>query len=430
MYLTIYKLFTFETIKLIFMTLRYIFFLTWLVLLTKSLIGQTPQSIERKVDSLQSELQKIEDRRNHVLSQLEDVKLAKIRVDLKSWGLPGSSYIEHSAMILSYNEQHEQASWVAHIIIPDIRTGSVGRTNDFREDPKVLTGTAEESDYFLKYLQEDSSYIYDGFGYDRGHLAPSADFRWSAKALSESYFYSNMSPQRPDFNRRSWAELESLIRSYVYDHPETQLYVVTGPILHDSLPTVPRARQSLSIPEQYFKVVVDMKNQRGIGFLMPNRQISRPINECAFSIRELELTTGYNFGSNLSEQLQNKIEKETDVEVWLNLPKTDVLPLEPTSLPAGHFNTTQAKIHMGKNREVLICGTVVSMRKSNSGNLWLNLDKTFPNHVFSAYIPKSKMVNFPYDPSNEWSEKKICIEGKVQDFDKIPTIRIDRPKQV
>lgn len=41
------------------------------------------------------------------------------------------------------------------------------------------------------------------------------DFRWSATALSESYFYSNMSPQLPVFNRQSWAKVEDMLRSYV-----------------------------------------------------------------------------------------------------------------------------------------------------------------------------------------------------------------------
>ena len=144
------------------------------------------QPIQKQLDSLTAILEAMDAQRSQVLSQLEGVKLNKIRVDLKAWGLPDSAYITHSAMMLSYNEEHEQANWVAHIILPDIKDGSVTRTNDFRPDPKVKKGTAVEADYFLKYLQEDSSYVYDGFGYDRGHLAPSADFRWSYTALSES----------------------------------------------------------------------------------------------------------------------------------------------------------------------------------------------------------------------------------------------------
>ena len=388
------------------------------------------QPIQKQLDSLTAILEAMDAQRSQVLSQLEGVKLNKIRVDLKAWGLPDSAYITHSAMMLSYNEEHEQANWVAHIILPDIKDGAVTRTNDFRPDPKVKTGTAVEADYFLKYLQEDSSYVYDGFGYDRGHLAPSADFRWSYTALSESYYYSNMTPQRPGFNRYSWAELENALRSYVYNHPGTQLYVVSGPVLHEDLPAISRSVNGVSIPESYFKIAVDLDRQRGIGFIMPNRQISAPIETFAKPIREIEAELGYDFGSNLPAEIQDKIETQTEVKIWLDLPESDVQPLDPTQLSKGHFNTIQAKIHMGKNREIIVCGTVVSMRKSKSGNIWMNLDKNFPNHVFSAYIPKDKVLGFPFNPMEQWSQKELCIEGVVQNFDNTPTIRIDRSKQI
>ena len=117
-------------------------------------------------------------------------------------------------MILGYNENHEQAQWVSHIVLPDVEKGNVSRTNNFRKDELVTSGTASKADYWYS-------------GYDRGHLAPSADFRWSKTALSESYFYSNMAPQLPELNREKWAELENAIREYVIEN-KIQVYVVTG----------------------------------------------------------------------------------------------------------------------------------------------------------------------------------------------------------
>ncbi|WP_338814129.1 hypothetical protein V9L05_01665 [Bernardetia sp. Wsw4-3y2] len=57
--------------------------------------------------------------------------------------------ITHSAMILGYAEKFEQARWVTHIITPDIVKASFGRSNDFREDDKVSTGSSKQEDYFL-----------------------------------------------------------------------------------------------------------------------------------------------------------------------------------------------------------------------------------------------------------------------------------------
>ncbi|MEM8901673.1 MAG: DNA/RNA non-specific endonuclease, partial [Bacteroidota bacterium] len=240
------------------------------------LIGTLPaQELEVQIAKLTEEVSKSEEYREDLVDQLKELKLKKVQQDLQSYVLPelkaGEEVINHSAMSLVYDEQHEQAKWVAHIILPDIIKGDVGRTNDFRVDPLVKTGSATEVDYFLKYLQEDSTFEYDGYGYDRGHLAPSADFRWSEKALSESYYYSNMSPQLPELNRRIWAELESVIRGYIIARHKTELYVVTGPVLHDSLPPIQRSINKVSIPEQYFKVIIDLHNQRGIGFILPNK---------------------------------------------------------------------------------------------------------------------------------------------------------------
>ena len=54
--------------------------------------------------------------------------------------------IQHSAYTLNYDEQQEQASWVAYILTSTHIRGTVNRTNDFREDYKVKTGSASLSD--------------------------------------------------------------------------------------------------------------------------------------------------------------------------------------------------------------------------------------------------------------------------------------------
>ena len=77
--------------------------------------------------------------------------------------------IQHSAYTLNYDEQHEQASWVAYILTSTHIRGTFNRTNDFREDYKVKTGSASLSDY-------------KGSGYDRGHLAPAGDMKYAFKS--------------------------------------------------------------------------------------------------------------------------------------------------------------------------------------------------------------------------------------------------------
>ena len=162
------------------------------------------QNYSTKIDSIKSSIEKNKSNIDSLTSILEKWQLKQIHKELKDSFLPtiknNESLIEHEAMFLVYSEEHEQAKWVLHKISINIIDGKVSRTNDFREDLLIKTGSSEERDFFLKRKENNGRYTYEGFSYDRGHLAPSADFRWSQKSLSESYFYSNISPQKASFN--------------------------------------------------------------------------------------------------------------------------------------------------------------------------------------------------------------------------------------
>ena len=108
--------------------------------------------------------------------------------DLSPKPISGEQIINHFGYSLSYNEDHEQANWVFFELTDYEVSGIEKRKNQFRSDPKVKTKSASLSDY-------------RGSGYDRGHLAPAADMKWSVTTMSESFYMSNMSPQRPSFNR-------------------------------------------------------------------------------------------------------------------------------------------------------------------------------------------------------------------------------------
>ena len=379
-------------------------------------LGLSGQSLDAQIEALEGQINDLERQQEALAEQVETVKLNRIHRDLEAVGLPSENYIKHSALFLEYAEAYEQAKWVAHILTPDVITGTAYRSNDFREDPLVTTGTAVEKDYFLKTPKGDGEFEYDGFGFDRGHLAPSADFRWSKKALSESYFYSNMSPQRPGFNRESWAELEGSMRGYVQDHPTSQLYIVTGPILKEGLPVVERATNKLAIPEMYFKVILDLKEGKAIGFLMPNEKTTYPLISFAKTIDEIEEVTGLDFFNKIEDEAE--IEKSLDKTHWFpETKKGDIEPIYPPSLPSGHFNTVQAKQHAKANKVITVCGTVVSTRYSRSGNLWFNLDKKFPNQIFSFYIAKKDLANFSFDPEKEYKGQVVSVKGKVRPSD-------------
>ena len=392
------------------------------------------QELSDQLDNLKLQKREHEKKGTQIDRQIEQFELELGKRALRPFLpalLDGEILIDHSLMYLVYSETHEQAKWVAHLISPKIIKGQVGRTNDFRKDPKVTTGTAIEQDYFLKELQADSTYKYDGFGYDRGHLAPSADFRWSSIALSESYFYSNMSPQTPEFNRGIWADLENALRTYIFNHPDTELYVFTGPVLSTDLPSIERSINKVSIPKFYWKVALDLKNKRMIGFVLPNVASEKPLNSFIRTVDDIEGLTGIDFAPYLDDTLEEQLEQQKNALAWLGEElANEVLPIDATTLPKNHFNTIQSKRFMGSNEEVSVCGTVVDARLSRSKNALMNLDKKYPNQVFTIFIRKENIINFAQDPVKYWINKKVCATGKVVSLSGTPAIFLDHEHQL
>lgn len=392
------------------------------------------QTIDLQIKNAENTLAKLNKSEDSVLQKIELFKFQKIHEDLVKMGMPGvlkgEEVVFHTAYALVYSEAYEQAKWVAHIILPDVVRGNEGRTNDFRPDSAVKTGSAEEADYFLRIPLSDSTFKYDGFGYDRGHLAPSADFRYSKKALSESYLYSNMSPQVAALNRGRWAELEDVVRQYVIRN-NIQVYVVSGGILKPGLKKIERGKNKVSIPEQYYKVALDLVNKRGIGFIMPNRDCEYPVMNYACTIDSVESLTGLNFFETLSPADEVVIESKINLEKWISERELgDALPLKAENLPRNTFNTMQAQYYMGKNQSIKVCGTVVSTKLSSKGNIFLNLDKKFPNQIFTVTIFKDNTANFSYAPDTFLSGKTICVSGKVTNFNGTPTMNISNESAI
>ena len=215
--------------------------------------------------------------------------------------LPNEKIISHTGYSFVYSEEHEQAKWIAYELTKEETNSLFERTDKFLADPMVSTGTAENSDYANS-------------GYDKGHLAPAADMGWSAVSMKESFYFSNMSPQLPGFNRGVWKRLEELMRSWASDY--SAIYIVTGPVLKSGLPTIGGNR--VSIPLEYYKVILDYTQPEihAIGFILPNASSSASLNTFAVSIDEVESRTGIDFFPTLPDDQETKLEKEVCQTCW------------------------------------------------------------------------------------------------------------------
>lgn len=202
--------------------------------------------------------------------------------------------VKHKNYILNYREKFEQPSWVAYELTSTELKKAIKRTNDFRSDPSIKTKSAELVDYRSS-------------GYDRGHLAPAADMSFSSDAMHESFYMSNMSPQKPQFNRGKWKILEEQVRAWA--HKEGKLYIVTGPVLVEGLPTI--GPNQVSIPKQYYKIVYDMTTpQKVIAFLMPNSDCPLSLSNYQTTIDHIEALTNIDFFSSLPDSQEDLIESK------------------------------------------------------------------------------------------------------------------------
>jgi endonuclease G len=212
--------------------------------------------------------------------------------------------IHHKHYSLGYAEEHELAAWVAYELTREqLKLERVKRADFFQPDSKVVTGSAQLSDY-------------RGSGYDRGHLIPAADRAFSTEAMEETFLMSNITPQVHTFNGGIWRELEELVRDWAYKYKK--VYVVTGPLL--TIPPVKRiGTNKVSVPAAFYKVVLDISEPelKGIGFIIPNETCTQRLQQYAMSIDEVEQQTGIDFFADLLDKaLAQKIESQFDVALW------------------------------------------------------------------------------------------------------------------
>ncbi len=213
----------------------------------------------------------------------------------------GERLITHTGFSLSYNESHEQANWVAYNLTTDETVKLFDRTDNFEPDLKVKTGSASDRDYI-------------GSGYDRGHLAPASDMGWSSTAMAESFYYSNISPQTPSFNRGIWKKLEKLVRTWAVEN--NSVYVITGPVLSDALPSI--GPNNVSVPKYFYKVILDYREPsiKAIGFILPNMGSKEYLQNYAVSVDSVESLTGINFFPSLPDDQEDLIEKTLCIKCW------------------------------------------------------------------------------------------------------------------
>jgi len=212
--------------------------------------------------------------------------------------------VHHKYYSLSYNEKYEQAEWVAYVLTKtSLRIPNVERAKRFKTDTKVKSRSA-------------IYYDYKGSGYSRGHLAPAGDMAFSDEAMKESFFMSNMSPQKQAFNGGIWNELENNVRNWAFKN--NKLFIVTGPILDSSINEF-IGKNNVGVPKYFYKIMLDIDDpeRKAIAFLIPNEKSIKPLKDYVVTVDEIEKLTGIDFFKDLiSLEEQVKLESKSDINKW------------------------------------------------------------------------------------------------------------------
>lgn len=211
------------------------------------------------------------------------------------------SLVNYTGFKISFNPRRHTPNWVAWELTAKEAKGRLRRGDDFHRDARI-DGCPESWDY-------------NNSGYDRGHMAPAGDMKWNANAMYDCFSMANMCPQSYDLNHGSWRVLEEKCREWAIKFGN--IFIICGPVATD--PIDKRVgRTGVAVPKRFFKVVLapDANPARGIGFLMPNKDVAGGLQRCAVTIDEVERVTGHDFFKALPDNIENNVESQCNFYSW------------------------------------------------------------------------------------------------------------------
>lgn len=133
------------------------------------------------------------------------------------------------------------------------------RTDVFYADPRLPAADRAELEDFR------------GSGFDRGHLVPAGNQPDQA-SMAQSFALSNMVPQDPLNNRKTWAKIESDVRKFVR-RARGNVYVFSGPVFRGGQQTI--GRNKVWVPSHLFKLVYDEASSRSWAYILANTAEAR-----------------------------------------------------------------------------------------------------------------------------------------------------------
>ena len=208
-------------------------------------------------------------------------------------------------MTVNFNYSYKVPNCVSYVLTSDMIDITNGPNAEHRRNYKFY------ADPSVRGCPE--WYEYRGSGYDRGHMAPANDMRWSRQSMSDCFLMTNICPQDHDLNGGSWNKLELKIHDWAKRHGK--IIVATGPIFNGNSRRIGQ-NNDIVVPAGFFKVVLDPGRNRAIGFIYENHEGGGGVSRHACSVDEVERITGHDFFSALPDNVEQSIESTYNFNQW------------------------------------------------------------------------------------------------------------------
>jgi DNA/RNA endonuclease G (NUC1) len=153
--------------------------------------------------------------------------------------------------VVGYCAERLQPAWTAYRVALATRDVKYDRPHLYYDDPRLAAAERIGPQTFGKK---------NNIAYHVGHMVPNEviNLQFGRLAQMETFFMSNMSPQRGTLNTGVWAKLENAIRNIENTSERDHVWCIVGPIFGDDPDTLDRAGgKKVPIPDAYFCITVD-----------------------------------------------------------------------------------------------------------------------------------------------------------------------------
>lgn len=222
-------------------------------------------------------------------------------LDVRMTQANASQIKDYEGFRVSFNKDNHTPDWVSWELLRSETDGATSRSNKFWQDPDI-EGCPQTRDY-------------SNSGYDRGHMCPAADQKWSAQAMADCFSLANIVPQDHALNAGAWKTLEDKERKWA--ERDSAIIIVAGPV-YESSDTRRIGEAGVRVPGAFFKVMIApwLPEPRGIAFVFPNMTSPGNMENYVMTIRDVEKLTGYDFFHALPDDVEEAVETVSSFRDW------------------------------------------------------------------------------------------------------------------